>query len=84
MTIVLLCIAIFTACSNLDNDVTVTPPVEQQDKLVKLPAGVVIEDYTILKGEELATEDGTEIEVFGHTVQVAFDGKDIYISGLSY
>ena len=84
MTIVLSCIAIFTACSNLDNDATVTPPVEQQDKLVKLPAGVVIEDYTILKGEELATEDGTEIEVFGHTVQVAFDGKDIYISGLSY
>lgn len=84
MTIVLSCIVIFTACSNSDNDVTVTPPVEQQDKLVKLPTGVVSEDYTILKGEELATEDGSETGVFNHTVQVAFDGKDIYISGLSY
>jgi hypothetical protein len=74
--------SVFTACSVNDNPAT--PSVEPQDGLVTLPLGVVPEDYSMLKGEYVQTPDGPELNVIRDNVKVAFDGTDVYVSGLSY
>lgn len=83
MAAALICGAtVLTACSSNDDN-PVTPPEEPQNGLVTLPSGVVGEDYSILKGEYVQSPEGPKLYVIRETVKVAFNGKDIYIAGLS-
>lgn len=53
-----------------------------QEQLVVLPDGVSSEDYTMTISQYAYTPDGM-VNVGGkRTVQVAFDGQDVYVSGL--
>lgn len=54
--------------------------------LVTLPSGVKAEDYTMIATFSVLNETTQEFDEKSRTinVKVAFDGNDIYVSGLSY
>ena len=59
--------------------------VEPEDDLVTLPTGVTPEVYT-LAAKGYAIYDDGEWRTYNvtQTIQVAFDGNDVYVQGLSY
>ena len=55
-----------------------------QEQLVTLPEGVSSEDYTMTISQYAYAAEGM-VNVGGkRTVQVAFDGQDVYVSGLAF
>ena len=57
---------------------------KEQEQLVTLPEGVSSEDYTMTISQ-YAYSGGGMVSVGGkRTVQVAFDGQDVYVSGLAF
>ena len=63
----------------------VPDPVEPEGDLVTLPTGVTPEGYT-LAAKGYAIYDDGEWRTYNvtQTIQVAFDGNDVYVQGLSY
>lgn len=53
-------------------------------ELVVLPEGLVTEDYALDVRGYVAGQEDWEDEKIYQTVQVGFDGTDVYIQGLSY
>lgn len=53
-------------------------------ELVVLPEGLVTEDYALDVRGYVANQEDWEDEKIYQTVQVGFDGTDVYIQGLSY
>ena len=53
-------------------------------ELVTLPEGVSTEDYTMTIDQEAYSEYGWQSVGGKRTVQVAFDGDDVYLQGLAY
>ena len=60
-------------------------PVIEDDVLVTLPEGVESEDYTLAITQYAYSSTSGWVSVSSEeTAQVAFDGNDIYVSGLAY
>ena len=72
---------LFAACSEKDDN-AVTPP-EPSGKLVTLPPGVVSKGYTLQTEKTVNTATGEREYYDKQNVQVAFDGKDVYVAGFS-
>lgn len=62
----------------------VVPTPEPGMELVVLPEGLETEPYALVAAGYVVGEYGWEKESVNTTVEVAFDGADVYISGLSY
>ena len=68
----------------VDGEAVNPDPVDPTEGLVVLPDGVVAEDYTLAtKGYEAGEEDWETLNR-EETVQVAFNGNEVYLGGLSY
>lgn len=74
-------LTVCTACSNDDNTDTAAPATD--GKLVTLPQGVVSKGCTMLTTRIVNTVIGEQTTYEKKNVQVAFDGQDVYVSGLS-
>lgn len=57
---------------------------DSQPTLVTLPEGVVAEDYTLAITYSVSQQDGYKDTSKEFTTKVAFDGNDVYVSGLAY
>ena len=78
----LLCIlTVFTSCA--ESDTPATPSGDTPGKLVTLPPGVVSKGFTLQTVRIVNTIDGERTAYEKKNVQVAFDGQDVYVSGLS-
>ena len=78
----LLCIStVFTSCA--DSDSPATPSETTPGKLVTLPQGVVSKGFTLQTSRTVNTINGEQTIYEKKNVQVAFDGQDVYVSGLS-
>ena len=74
----------FASCNSYDIPVInpVTPP-EPSGKLVTLPPGVVSKGYTMQTKKTVNTATGEREFYDMQNVQVAFNGKDVYVAGFS-
>lgn len=78
----LLCILpVFCSCS--DSDTPETPSEDTQGMLVTLPPGVESKGFTLQTARTVNTINGEQMIYEKKNVQVAFDGQDVYVSGLS-
>ena len=71
-----------TSCKS-DSDETAVTPSDPPGKLVTLPPGVVSKGYTMQTIKVLNTTTGERVFYDKQNVQVAFDGKDVYVAGFS-
>jgi hypothetical protein len=83
MAATLVCgLSLMASCKSDSDETPVTPP-ETPGKLVTLPPGVVSKGYTMQTIKVLKTTTGERVFYDKQNVQVAFDGKDVYVAGFS-